>query len=207
MAHDLNQYVQDAIRTESVIDEVKLDPNLLASVLQIFIASGNMLDQIKKHAFYGKDYDSEKLVEEFMNIVASLDQLKPSVADIKQAEVKMMPDPNEGVIAVDPRTFHALVGIATESTELMEALVLAFSGETMDNVNVLEEFGDLNWYQAIGIDALGGDFGTILDTNIEKLRARYPEKFTNESAVNRDLDKERAILEGNPLGEETSEGC
>ncbi len=207
MAHDLEQYVKDAIRTESIIDEVRVDPQLLAGVLQIFIASGNMLDQIKKHVFYGKDYDSDKLVEEFMNVVASLDQLKPSLSDIKTAETKMMPDPNEGAIDVDPRTFHALVGIATESTELMEALVLAFSGETMDNVNVLEEFGDLNWYQAIGIDALGGDFGTILDTNIEKLRARYPEKFTSESAINRDLGREREILEGNPLGDETSEGC
>jgi pyruvate,water dikinase len=34
----------------------------------------------------------------------------------------------------------------------------------------------------------------ILDTNIEKLKARYGEKFTSERAINRNLEKEREIL-------------
>jgi len=34
-----------------------------------------------------------------------------------------------------------------------------------------------------------------LQKNIDKLQARYPEKFTEYDAVNRDLDKERKILE------------
>lgn len=33
-------------------------------------------------------------------------------------------------------------------------------------------------------------------TNIDKLRARYGEKFSSERAINRDLDLERSILEG-----------
>lgn len=181
---DLNQYIKDATRTESLIDEVEVDPNLLAGVLQIFIASGNMLDQIKKNVFYDKPFDDEELKAEFINIIASLDQIKPAIAG----------ESLKGPVNIDPRVFHSVVGIATESTELLEALSEAFGGE-LDPFNVLEEFGDLNWYQAIGIDALGGDFGNILNTNIEKLRARYPEKFSNESAVNRDLGKEREILE------------
>jgi hypothetical protein len=63
-------------------------------------------------------------------------------------------------------------------------------------VNLLEEFGDLAWYQAIGIDEAGGSLDKVLDRVIAKLRARYPEKFTSENAINRDLVKERAILEG-----------
>lgn len=35
----------------------------------------------------------------------------------------------------------------------------------------------------------------ILDTNIYKLKKRYPEKFDVEKAINRDLDAERKILE------------
>jgi hypothetical protein len=35
----------------------------------------------------------------------------------------------------------------------------------------------------------------FLQKNIDKLKARYPEKFTEHDAVNRDLDKERKILE------------
>lgn len=192
MATDLNQYIKDATRTESVIEQVEVDPALLAGVLQIYIAAGNMLDQIKKHVFYGKDYNDDKLKEEFINIVASLEQIKPAIAG----------EMEEGPMDVNPRVFHALVGIATEATELMEAL----TQPQLDAFNVLEEFGDLNWYQAIGIDALGGDFGNILRTNIEKLRARYPEKFDNDRAINRDTDAERRILEGNPLDQD-GEGC
>jgi NTP pyrophosphatase (non-canonical NTP hydrolase) len=36
---------------------------------------------------------------------------------------------------------------------------------------------------------------SILIANIAKLKARYPDKFTTEDAINRDLDKERSILE------------
>jgi len=39
------------------------------------------------------------------------------------------------------------------------------------------------------------DLGEIMNTNIEKLRSRYPEKFTTEDADNRDLIVERKILE------------
>lgn len=39
------------------------------------------------------------------------------------------------------------------------------------------------------------DFESILETNINKLKARYPEKFNSNDAINRNLDKEREILE------------
>ena len=37
----------------------------------------------------------------------------------------------------------------------------------------------------------------IMQTNIDKLKVRYPEKFTEENAINRDLDKENKILNKN----------
>jgi NTP pyrophosphatase (non-canonical NTP hydrolase) len=43
------------------------------------------------------------------------------------------------------------------------------------------------------------DIEYILERNIEKLRARYGDKFTSERAINRDLENERKILEGNKL--------
>jgi NTP pyrophosphatase (non-canonical NTP hydrolase) len=39
------------------------------------------------------------------------------------------------------------------------------------------------------------DVESILDTNIEKLKARYGEKFSSDRAINRNLEKERMILE------------
>jgi NTP pyrophosphatase (non-canonical NTP hydrolase) len=45
-------------------------------------------------------------------------------------------------------------------------------------------------------DWIGIPLEVALERNIEKLRARFPEKFTEEMANVRDLDTERKILEG-----------
>lgn len=177
---DLNKYVQDAIRTESRIEKVTTNPDLLIQALRIFIASGNILDLIKKNVFYGKPIPSEVISDYHDEIYAA---------------VMTVVEHREEDINIDPRVFHALVGIATESTELMEALSKAIKSNEIDFINILEEFGDINWYQAIGIDSMDGDFNKILNTNIEKLRKRFPEKFTSEQAIVRNLEEERNTLE------------
>ena len=68
--------------------------------------------------------------------------------------------------------------------------------DELDLVNVKEEIGDLLWYIAIMLNVLDTDFETVMRTNIAKLKARYPDKFTEEKATHRDLNKERQILEG-----------
>jgi NTP pyrophosphatase (non-canonical NTP hydrolase) len=39
------------------------------------------------------------------------------------------------------------------------------------------------------------DVSSILETNIQKLKARYGDKFSSDKAINRNLNKERQILE------------
>lgn len=100
---------------------------------------------------------------------------------------------------------HGTMGIVTEAGELLDAIKKAmFYGKRVDTVNIKEELGDLLWYVAIIIQANDWTFEEIMDLNIEKLKARYPEKFTEEKALNRDLEKERNILE---RGSETSRIC
>lgn len=94
------------------------------------------------------------------------------------------------------RLLHAFIGIGTESGELQDALKKhIWYGKPLDVVNVEEELGDVMWYWAVACDAIGANPTEILERNIAKLRKRYPEKFTAEQAVNRDLAGERAILE------------
>ena len=81
--------------------------------------------------------------------------------------------------------------------ELMDAFKRKlFYGKELDVVNVKEEVGDLMWYVAILLRELDLGFQELLQLNIDKLKARFPEKFTESDALNRDLDKERMILEG-----------
>ncbi len=181
---DLKQYVEDATSTESLIEVVRADPRLLASTLQVIIAAGEILDQIKKNVFYDRDFNNEKLTLEFTNIVESLDGIRLSIVEgIAPQET-----------AYNPRLFHSIVGIATEAVELLEGL----TAEEFDRVNFLEELGDLNWYQAIGIDEVEGDFENVLETNIQKLcksdKARYKKGFSKDEAINRDTEAEREVL-------------
>jgi hypothetical protein len=170
--------------------------------------------------------------------------------------------------AIDPDLLHGALGLATESGELLEGLLL--NGDT---VNAHEELGDTTWYippicKALGItideveDAIGApDHATLLTTmptlidvamrlcieaghvqdaikravyygsplnsagvvnhlgriihlirhgcylldtthekvkatNISKLKARFPQRFTEAEAIQRDVSNERLVLEG-----------
>jgi NTP pyrophosphatase (non-canonical NTP hydrolase) len=96
------------------------------------------------------------------------------------------------------RLLHAAMGLCTESGEFMDMLKKhILYGKPIDRPNLQEELGDLEWYIALAIDELTTTFGVVFELNINKLRARYPNKFTEHDALNRNLDKEREILEGN----------
>jgi len=91
---------------------------------------------------------------------------------------------------------HASMGLVTEAGEFQDMLKKhLYYGRELDEVNLKEEIGDVLWYCAIALNALGTDFETVMQTNIDKLKARFPEKFTEEDANTRNLDKEREILE------------
>lgn len=91
---------------------------------------------------------------------------------------------------------HMVMGMSTEVGELVDVYKknLAY-GKPIDEANEKEEIGDLMWYIACHCKNKGWDLGEIMATNIKKLQARYPDKFTAEKAINRDLKVERKILE------------
>ena len=94
------------------------------------------------------------------------------------------------------RLLHAGIGLSTESGEFLDALKKhIFYGKELDRVNLAEELGDLFWYMAIVADELGVEFESVMERNIQKLKARYGEKFSEEKAENRDLENERLILD------------
>jgi len=98
--------------------------------------------------------------------------------------------------APNQRILHAAIGCVTESGEMLDALKKQiFYGRQLDTTNVLEESGDLLWYLAILFDELGTDFETEMGRVIAKLKNRFPDKFEEDKAFNRDLDTERSTLE------------
>ena len=179
---DYNQYIKDATRTESLIDSVETNEQGLKDALQLFILSGQILDLYKRQIFYKKDFEAS--------------QLKPLLDAMHAISAPKEIPLSKDVVDTNARVLHASIGFATEAGEIMEALVDGLEGKGFDTVNFHEEIGDINWYQAIALDETNGSLDDICAKNISKLKARFPDKFTEHHAIERNLDKERDILEG-----------
>ena len=52
--------------------------------------------------------------------------------------------------------------------------------------NLLEELGDTLWYLAVAAENLGVTLEEIMQRNIEKLKARYPDGFNPDRSIHRD---------------------
>jgi NTP pyrophosphatase (non-canonical NTP hydrolase) len=95
---------------------------------------------------------------------------------------------------------HAIIGMMTELGEFADIQKKWVQyGKAEDWVNMCEELGDLMWYVAIASKVIEENMGVtlddILEINIKKLRMRYPEKFTEKNAIERNVDEERPFLE------------
>lgn len=91
---------------------------------------------------------------------------------------------------------HGLLGMVTETGELVDTYKKwLFYGKQMDVTNLGEELGDVEWYEARVMNYLRMSLERIWEKNIKKLQIRYPEKFDEGKALNRDLESERKELE------------
>lgn len=91
---------------------------------------------------------------------------------------------------------HGAIGLATESGEVLDMMKKhIYYGKPMDYTNLAEEVGDVMWYCALLLRSMGMSFEQVAQMNINKLEKRFPEKFTEEQALQRDLFTERAQLE------------
>lgn len=93
---------------------------------------------------------------------------------------------------------HTALGMCTDAGEFGTAVkAYAFYGKAMDFENAKEELGDTLWFLTEAATVLGISLEEIATHNINKLRVRYPGKFTNEDAIAR-ADKKINI--GGPQG-------
>jgi hypothetical protein len=183
------EYIGLAQRTSSTgevnpeLFERLADPgtlSLLAYAMGKFIVAAQTLDHFKKHIFYGKPFQSEVGLPHHHNY----EQIVRAIASPQMVKL-----------------IHGIIGKATEAGEMMESLTSIFDGSTPDLVNVAEEMGDDQWYDAEVLTSLGMTYEQIWQMNYEKLYARYGHKFSEDAALNRNLVNERAILEShhNPI--------
>lgn len=161
----------------------------LMGALERSINALRELDLIKKTLFYGKDNDLAGY-----HAFASGSGVEPVKCGNLPETMALGRESNAEEMA---NLLHGVIGMATEAGELLELLDgMIKRTRPFDKANLIEEVGDSKWYMAILSRVGGFVWGDDERTNINKLRARFPMRFTEYDANNRNLAAERVILEG-----------
>ena len=89
------------------------------------------------------------------------------------------------------RLVHATMGISGEAGELLDAVKKhVFYRKPLDVDNVKEEIGDIMWYAAIALDAVGSSFEEVMALNQAKLSKRYSSGSFSEKQAQERADKQ-----------------
>jgi NTP pyrophosphatase (non-canonical NTP hydrolase) len=83
-------------------------------------------------------------------------------------------------------TALGLTGEAGEFAEIIKKH--KFHDHVLDKDKALKELGDVQWYLAVAAHELGFKMSELLEQNVLKLRARYPQGFDPERSKNRGTD-------------------
>ena len=81
---------------------------------------------------------------------------------------------------------NGLMGLNGEAGEAIDILKKhLFQGHELDSEHMAKELGDVAWYLAVSANAIGYDLETVMQMNVEKLKARYPDGFDAEHSLHR----------------------
>ena len=81
---------------------------------------------------------------------------------------------------------NGVMGLCGESGETIDIVKKWLAqGHELDKEKLKKELGDVAWYLAETAYALGLDLESVLQGNIDKLSARYPEGFSPEKSIHR----------------------
>lgn len=80
---------------------------------------------------------------------------------------------------------HALHGMVGEIGEIHSLYQKVYQEHELDYTHLKKETGDLIWFIAEYCTAMRWNLEEIMEMNIEKLRARYPEGFDSDKSQHR----------------------
>ena len=82
---------------------------------------------------------------------------------------------------------NGVMGLCGEAGEAIDIVKKHLhQGHKLDKDKLVKELGDIAWYLAETATALDVSLEEVLERNIDKLKARYPEGFSTERSVNRE---------------------
>jgi NTP pyrophosphatase (non-canonical NTP hydrolase) len=92
---------------------------------------------------------------------------------------------------------NAALGLTGEAGEFADTVKkILHHGHPFDDTaraHMSKEIGDVMWYVAQAATSIGKTLGEIAEENIDKLRRRYPEGFSSERSINRDMTESLTV--------------
>lgn len=85
----------------------------------------------------------------------------------------------------EAQSIHALHGMVGEIGEIHSLYQKVYQGHSFDEEHAKKELGDLLWFIAEYCTAYGWNLEDIMQLNIDKLKARYPEGFESKRSQHR----------------------
>ena len=83
---------------------------------------------------------------------------------------------------------NGVMGLCGESGEVIDIVKKHLAqGHELDKEKIVKELGDVAWYMAEIATVLDVELEDVFVQNIEKLKKRYPEGFSVEKSVNREV--------------------
>ena len=83
---------------------------------------------------------------------------------------------------------NGVMGLCGESGECADMVKkFLFQGGALDEDHFIKELGDVLWYIALCCETLGLKMDDIMQKNIDKLSARYPEGFDPHRSQHREV--------------------
>ncbi len=86
---------------------------------------------------------------------------------------------------------NGVMGLCGEAGECIDIVKKHLAqGHALDKEKLIKELGDVAWYLAETAYALDVELDTVLQGNLDKLRARYPEGFDAQQSINRKTEED-----------------
>ncbi len=87
------------------------------------------------------------------------------------------------------RLNYTALGLTGESGEVADMIKkVLYHDHPLDRAALSKELGDVLWYLAVMADSLDLSLEQVAQENVTKLRRRYPEGFSAERSLYRDVD-------------------
>ena len=90
-------------------------------------------------------------------------------------------------LLIDMHIINGALGLCGEAGEVADVVKKSFmQGHKFDTEQIAKELGDCLWYIAETATAIGYDLDNIMQMNIDKLKKRYPEGFSEYRSQHRE---------------------